>query len=219
MPRPDRSKRVAEMQKQQQAAERRHNLIIWSAAGVVLALIVGAVAWAAISNRPVTLEGVQSYDNLSQDHVTERVDYPQSPPVGGAHHAAWWNCGVYDQAIPTHHAVHSLEHGAVWLTYRPGLPADQLETLRKLAGDEFMMLSPVEDQPAPVMATAWGHQLSVDSASDPQVTSFIREYRQGPQTPEPGAACTGGTTVDLLTTPTPTPAPSMDSPRQSSASS
>lgn len=216
MPRPDRSQRVAAMQKQQQATERRHNLIVWGAAGVVLALIVGAVTWAVVSNRPVALEGVRSYDKLSQDHVTERVDYPQTPPVGGAHHAAWWNCGIYDTQIPEHHAVHSLEHGAVWLTYQPGLAADQLETLKRMAGEEFMLLSPVEGQPAPVMATAWGHQLSVQSAADPQISSFIREYRQGPQTPEPGAACTGGTTVDLLTNPMPTPAPSMDDPPASS---
>jgi hypothetical protein len=45
------------------------------------------------------------------------------------------------------------------------------------------------------MLSAWGHQLSVDSAADPRVEEFITAYVQGPQTPEPGAPCTGGLTA------------------------
>lgn len=40
--------------------------------------------------------------------------------------------------------------------------------------------------------TAWGKQLSVDSSSDGRLAAFIQKYRQGPQTPEPGAVCSGG---------------------------
>jgi hypothetical protein len=39
---------------------------------------------------------------------------------------------------------------------------------------------------------AWGKQLSLQSAEDPDLERFIGAYRQGPQTPESGAACTGG---------------------------
>jgi len=42
------------------------------------------------------------------------------------------------------------------------------------------------------MLTAWGHQRTVTSASDPNVDKFFETYVQGRQTPEPGAACTGG---------------------------
>lgn len=42
------------------------------------------------------------------------------------------------------------------------------------------------------MLTAWGKQVAVDSAKDPRVDQFFAKYVQGPQTPEPGAACTGG---------------------------
>jgi hypothetical protein len=55
-----------------------------------------------------------------------------------------------------------------------------------------MVLSPYPGLPAPVVASAWGKQLKLTGADDPRLAAFIREYRQGPQTPEPGAACTGG---------------------------
>ena len=187
---------VAALQKQARAADRRRSLLIWGGLVLVLALVAGAVGF-AIANRP-TLDAVQSYDDLGQDHVTEPVDYEISPPPGGDHHPAWWNCGIYEEEIPAHHAVHSLEHGAVWLTYQPDLPQAQVDTLRGLADQDFLLLSPNADQSSPVVATAWGLQLEVDTADDERLPRFIREYRQGPQTPEPGAACTGGTTTDLL---------------------
>ena len=46
-----------------------------------------------------------------------------------------------------------------------------------------------------MVASAWGKQISLDGADDPDLESFIRAYQQGPQTPEPGAVCTGGTSV------------------------
>lgn len=192
---PDRAQRAAAMQREAKRKDRRRSMLIWGALAVVLLVVVAAVGF-AIASRP-TLDDVAEYGDLGRDHVSEAVTYSQTPPVGGDHHPAWWNCGVYDQPIPAHHAVHSLEHGAVWLTYQSDLPADQQETLTGLADQEFMLLSPQDDQDSPVVATAWGHQLSLDSADDERLPRFIREYRQGPQTPEPGAACTGGTTVDL----------------------
>jgi hypothetical protein len=42
------------------------------------------------------------------------------------------------------------------------------------------------------MLSAWGHQRTVTSASDPNVAKFFEKYVQGEQTPEPGAPCTGG---------------------------
>ncbi len=43
------------------------------------------------------------------------------------------------------------------------------------------------------MASAWGVQLALGSTEDPRLPAFVARYSQGPQTPEPGAPCTGGT--------------------------
>lgn len=87
-----------------------------------------------------------------------------------------------------------MEHGAVWITYQPDLPSDQVEVLRNLAHDNsYVLVSPYPDLPSPVVASAWGKQLTLDSANDPRLEQFVSAFRQGPQTPEPNASCTGGT--------------------------
>jgi hypothetical protein len=55
-----------------------------------------------------------------------------------------------------------------------------------------VLASPYEGLDAPVVASAWGKQLRLEGAEDSELKRFIRTYLQGPQTPEPGAACTGG---------------------------
>jgi hypothetical protein len=206
VPRPDRTQttdraaKVAKIQKANASAERRRGAIIWGTAALVIAVIVGGVAFAIIRESPATadLSAVQTFENQPADHRTEPVAYDSPVPAGGPHHPAWWDCGVYPEPVQTEHAVHSLEHGAVWLSYRPDLPADQVELLEELGDDDYMLVSPVTDQESPVMATAWDHQLSLDTADEKTLKAFIREYKQGPQTPEPGAACTGGTTTSLV---------------------
>ena len=136
--------------------------------------------------------GVTSYSNLSRDHTREPVDYPQSPPVGGPHDPIWQNCGFYSKPVRNENAVHSMEHGAVWITYRPDLPRDQVEKIKSLTQERYVLASPYANLPAPVVATAWGKQLLLDSTNDPRLEQFVRAYRQGPQSPEPGAPCRGG---------------------------
>ena len=138
-------------------------------------------------------DGVELHENLSNSHVAGEVDYEMSPPAGGEHSGYWQNCGIYDEPIADENAVHSLEHGAVWITYQPGLPLEEVQRLEELVGTSgHVLLSPYEGQDTAVALTAWGVQLKVDDAADPRVERFLTEYVSGPQTPEPGAPCTGG---------------------------
>lgn len=90
-------------------------------------------------------------------------------------------------------AVHSLEHGAVWLAYEPGAPPGVYDALRaRTVNEPYLLVSPVEDLPTPVAAAAWGRLLPLEGPDDPRLDAFLRAHLQGPQTPEPGAPCTGG---------------------------
>lgn len=193
-----RQERLEAARREQQAAEKKKTMILYGAAALAVVLIAGAVFWAIANDegRKIaasgTIEGVETYEYTGGAHTAEKVDYAETPPVGGEHHAAWLNCGIYDKPVPNEHAVHSLEHGAVWITYQPDLAADQVDKLKDLTPQTYGLLSPFEGMDSPITISAWGHQLKVDSADDARIGAFIKEYRQGPQTPEPGAACTGG---------------------------
>ena len=171
---------------------------IWPAAALgVLVVLVGGYLLIRATRTP-SLDGVVTFSNLERGHKAGPITYPQTPPVGGVHNEVWQNCGIYDKPVANENAVHSLEHGAVWITYRPDLPADQVEQLRKLVrGHGHALLSPYPNLPAPVVASAWGVQLKIEGssnpASDPRLPLFIQKYEQGTQTPEPGASCRNGT--------------------------
>jgi putative peptide zinc metalloprotease protein len=142
------------------------------------------------AGRPIP---VQRYEITERSHVETPVSYPQAPPVGGNHAPIWQNCGFYDTPIANEHAVHSLEHGAVWVTYRPDLPEAQIERLRQLAHRHtYILVSPFPDLPAPVVVSAWGHQSHLASIDDPRLDQFVSVFRLGRQAPERGEPCTGG---------------------------
>ena len=140
------------------------------------------------------LDGMVAYNNLPRDHSEAPQQYAQTPPAGGVHSSVPQNCGIYDQPVRNENAVHSLEHGAVWLAYRPDLPAAAVQSMRSLArGHDHVLLAPYPNLPHAVVATAWGLQLPVEDASDPRLALFVTRYENGPQTPELNATCSGGT--------------------------
>jgi hypothetical protein len=162
--------------------------------------IVGAVGLTlALRGSARAMAGVRTFSGLARTHVAGKVSYRQQPPVGGPHDAVWLNCGIYPRPVPNRNAVHSLEHGAVWVTYRPDLPGGAVSQLQSLIRSQpshargYVILSPYPGLPATVVASAWGRQVRLASASDPRLQRFISTYARGPQTPERGAACTGGT--------------------------
>lgn len=146
---------------------------------------------------PAPIAGVVEFPPQEQGHDDSLVylyEENEVPPPGGQHNPVWQNCGIYDEPIATEHVIHSLEHGAVWVTYQPDLPQEQIEALEDaVRGESYTLLSPYPGLRSPVVLTAWQFQLDVDSATDKRVERFIDRYQISELTPERGAACTSGT--------------------------
>jgi hypothetical protein len=176
--------------------ERSWGLII--VAAIVVAFLGAFVVVVVLDARQQAASeppsGVKTYDvGPAGQHTEGAVDYAQRPPVGGEHNLVWQNSGFYDEPVRNELAVHTLEHGAVWITYSFNLPQEDKDRIRKLvSGQECVLASPYPDLEAPVAASAWGKQLTLEGADDPDLEQFVRAYEQGPQTPEPGAVCIGG---------------------------
>jgi hypothetical protein len=142
------------------------------------------------------LAAVKTYDYAGGDHTSDPVTYAETPPVGGPHHPQWEDCGVYTQPIANENAVHSLEHGTVWITYRPGLPASgvqALQTALTTVTSKKTILSPYPGLPAPVVVSVWNAQLSLTGPSDSRLPVFLGFYGDGHTAPEgANASCAGG---------------------------
>ncbi|MFF5531243.1 DUF3105 domain-containing protein [Streptomyces cinerochromogenes] len=213
-----RKARIEEMRRAERARERRNRVLtIAASAVVVVGLVVGGVVLvrsqgdsgkdqatpsgdakgSGDSGHFTTgKDGVKTWSGkLSRTHVTTKVSYPMHPPVGGNHNPVWLNCNgdVYTKPVADENAVHALEHGAVWVTYTGKAPKADVDALAaKVKKTPYSLMSPYENQEAPLVLSAWGHQVAVKSAKDPEVDKFFATYVQGRQTPEPGASCTGG---------------------------
>jgi hypothetical protein len=185
-------------------------IALFTAVGVLAAGIIGYGAWATFKGsqpwekRAADIEGIVNYrekdKQLTQggNHQQGSIQYTVLPPVAGPHNPAWQNCmgDVYDAPIANEHAVHSLEHGTVWITYRPDLPADQVAKLKsKVQGQEKMMLSPFEGLDKPISLQAWGYQLKVDNADDKRIDEFIKVLRVNASIEGPNANCAQGVTA------------------------
>ncbi|MEU5401705.1 DUF3105 domain-containing protein [Streptomyces sp. NPDC005963] len=203
----DRRARIEAMRKADQSRERRNRILTIGLSGIVVASLIGFGVYVlekendeqeqkvAQAKEPIKDEKTWDAKKLGRTHVNKAVNYPMKPPVGGDHHQAWMNCNgdVYKESIPNENAVHSLEHGAVWVTYSDKAAKADVEKLEKrVKGNQYTLMSPVKDQAGPIMLSAWGKQLTVENASDSRVEQFLNKYVLGEQTPEKGAACTGG---------------------------
>ncbi|MFJ8161164.1 DUF3105 domain-containing protein [Streptomyces sp. NPDC096136] len=202
-----RQNRIAEMRRAEKARDRRNKIIAISVSAAVVAGLIGFGAWVIMDQkqkdrdaeaaRKAPVNGEQTWDakKLGRNHVETPVKYEMNPPVGGDHNPRWMNCNgdVYKNAIPEVNAVHSLEHGAVWVTYNEKAAKADVDALAgKVGKTPYTLMSPDKEQAGAIMLSAWGKQLTVDKADDPRVAQFFTKYVQGPQTPEPGAACTNG---------------------------
>jgi len=175
---------------------------IWWAAigGVVLLGLVVIVVSRNNSGSSAPPDGVRTFAVSERSHTDQPVNYPQRPPVGGNHSGVWANCGIYDQPIKDENAVHALEHGAVWVAYKTSLAAADVTKLRNLvkahySGDQkYVILSPYPDLTVTAVSVqSWAHQLQTDDVNDPRIAQFIDYFKaRSGDTPEPGAACTGG---------------------------
>jgi hypothetical protein len=167
----------------------------------VIAALVGLIAGLSSSGTDSATgipAGTQMFTAGNHKHVAGTLSYDRSPPAGGAHSATWLNCGIYSTPVPNENVVHSLEHGAVWIAYRPDLASADVFTLRQFVVTHwfetqgYLVLSPYAGLSAPIVLSAWGAQLKLGSVSDPRLTEFAKHFEGGGQGGERGGECVGG---------------------------
>lgn len=166
--------------------------LVWIA-GIVIVGGLSAIVWFSQPEIRGVPDGTQTVAVGDPLHVDGDIHAEGEVPAGGAHDAIWQNCGFYAEEIRSENAVHSLEHGAVWITYDPSLSGEDVQSLRRFVKrTEKVLVSPVAGQSAPIIVTAWATQLELDDPTDLRLEQFVNEFSGASSAPEPGAHCTGG---------------------------
>jgi hypothetical protein len=136
------------------------------------------------------IEGVVVEPASGRSHVQGEPDYGgQRPPTGGNHNSYPLTCGYYSQQPPDEFAVHSLEHGAVWIAYDPDLGPADVEVLKQYAANsDHVLVTPYAGLATPVVVVSWEHRLPLQSVNDPRLAQFVNTFlNKGPE----HAGCVG----------------------------
>jgi len=142
----------------------------------------------------LVLGEVRETSEDGNDHVLCPVRYESSPPMSGDHFPAWQNCGFYTEPVLDEVAVHSLEHGAVWIAYHPDLDTAEQDAISALVStDPHFLAAPYPGLGNPIVLSAWKRQVAVERISDEAAADFIDDQlgRRSQTAPEAGASCGG----------------------------
>lgn len=180
-------------QRRQQVArqERNRKMRLIIPVAVVLLGLAALVAYRAFQPGIAGVTQVAAAPGSQHDDLLQ-IDFGGLPPLGGAHASQWQNCGIYAEPVLPQYAIHSMEHGAVWITYHPDLPAEEIAALQdEVRGQPKLLLSPYPDQSSPIVLSVWDRQLVVEEAADERISAFISRFR-GQTGPEANASCANG---------------------------
>ena len=120
----------------------------WGLRGLGVVAAIGLIAFflGTETGGPVDVpDGTQTFQGLARTHTDGAIAYDVVPPPGGEHNPQWLDCGVYESPVPNERVVHTLEPGAIWLTYQPGIQQSDLDRLRSHATsprNSQMVMSP-----------------------------------------------------------------------------
>jgi hypothetical protein len=167
------------------------NKLILGFVGAVLLIATSVIAWQTFSTR-TEFANLETAVDAPRKHV-QNAKFNDVPPMGGDHNAKWQNCGVYEAPVKLEHAVHSMEHGAVWVVYRSNVSAATKKQLRDIAfGRPYVILSPLEKMDMPIAVVAWGRRIKMKTVDTPVIKKFIQKFAGSLEAPEPAGPCIGG---------------------------
>lgn len=133
------------------------------------------------------VEGTVDYEIVGRNHIAQGTTgsgYISEPPSSGPHWPTPAKNGVYDNQLPDEQIIHSMEHGYVWISYKPDAPDEVKNKLKEIVKDDDwkVVLEPRDKNQTMIALAAWGRVLTLEQLDEGKVKDFIRTYRnRGPE--------------------------------------
>ncbi len=163
---------------------------------IIIVAIIVALGWLfvrAVQKRiPAGEDLSAAYEIVSRDHIevgAAHDPYNSNPPTSGPHYVTTAALGFYDltDEIPAdEYIIHNLEHGEIWITYRPALATSTREALSAFGNEPLVIVTPRAANDTDIALVAWGRVEKFDLGEAPldleRIKGFIlRHKNRGPE--------------------------------------
>lgn len=155
---------------------------------IFLSVLIGGV-WLLIKFfTPQGPDFSKQYPILSRDHIKEGISYQgynSNPPTSGPHYENPALAKFYNQELPDEQIVHNLEHGQIWIAYRPDLAQEIIKKLKKFSGKN-VIITPRSKNDTDIALVAWGildkFNIENGTLNSQRIKDFILRYQnKGPE--------------------------------------
>lgn len=197
LPRHERRKKIKELRKQKEGQagkiKKIRNITLAIVAVVALAMFYKLATKKSPERaefeqrvQTVSLEGkVQEFPIEGREHISRAtpVTYNTNPPTSGDHFAEAESWGVYGKEIEDKAAVHSLEHGGIWISYKD-VDEETVKALNELGREnpQSVVVSPRAGNDTPIAVVSWGRMMKLDKLDKTLIQKYIDTYKnQGPE--------------------------------------
>ncbi len=177
-------------EEQQLASSQRHKktkkIFVWIGVVVILAWGGwGVYRWAKNSeaNKPGEAVTIQPAEHIQPGEPIPGL-YLSNPPVSGWHYGQTAEWGIYDKELVDQNVIHNLEHGGIWISYKPDAPPELIAKLKEVAGrySRKIILAPRAANDSIIAVAAWGRLDKFDYFDEARIVKFIKAHKdKGPE--------------------------------------
>ncbi len=161
---------------------------------IIAMLLVGTFGFTALKkkNEPVVERPGTEQANNGQAHVADgSKEYGEAEPPTSGDHSTPVPWQVYDQEVPDINSIHNLEHGGIYVSYRPDLPPEQISKIKALFGQPFAregfspnkaLVAPRAANDAPIILSSWTRNLKLEAYDEEKMVEYyLRNIGKSPE--------------------------------------
>lgn len=139
----------------------------------------------SLFENPVELN-VQEFRSQGNNHISSPTNfaYNSNPPTSGPHYPKAPAWGFYPEAIDDESALHAVEHGGMWVSYRD-LDESDIEILREFAKkhNQSVIISPRPENSTPIALVMWTRLVELEEIDLDQMEKFLLLYKNDTHEP------------------------------------